>query len=259
METKIEWTARTNPDGSKTKGYTFNPWEGCSKVSPGCTNCYAETRNERYFPKDTNWGVKAPRRFRSKNYWNQPLKWNREAEASGEDVRVFCASLADVFEDRDDLIEERQRLWALIKLTPHLQWLLLTKRPQNFAMMLPWVSAAPWANVWLGVSAENQEMADERIPVLLNTPARIRFVSYEPALELVDFTPYAQSTPAIDWLIAGSESGPGARPAQMEWYRNVRDQLAGTKVNYFLKQHADNGKKISLPMIDGRTHEDVPS
>lgn len=108
---------------------TFNPWWGCEKVSPGCTNCYAATFDKRV--GGDHWGAKAGRRFFGDKHWREPEKWNRDAAKSGERHRVFCASMADVFEDRDDLVQPRIRLFHLISETPNLDWLLLTKRPEN--------------------------------------------------------------------------------------------------------------------------------
>ena len=203
--TKIEWTSTHNPDGTITPGYTFNPWEGCSKVSEGCKNCYAEERSKRF--KTVEWGPGGTRRRTSKANWKKPLAWNKQAEAEGVRKRVFCASLADVFEDRPELHKWRTDLFTLILQTSNLDWLLLTKRPEN---VMPSIDAAfeiaqesdmssdakkslfAWSlgalpnNVWIGTSVENQEQADKRIPELLKVPAKVRFLSMEPLLGPVD-------------------------------------------------------------------------
>lgn len=169
--------------------HTFNPWWGCFKISPGCTNCYAAAFDKRV--GGDHWKALGDRRFFGDDHWSKPLRWDAAAARAGERHRVFCASMADVFEDRGDLVEHRTRLWRMINETPHLDWLLLTKRPENFLSFLPWTAdGRPWSNVWLGVTAEDQEHADQRIPLLLRVPAAIRFVSYEPALgplNLVDY------------------------------------------------------------------------
>ena len=144
----IEWTH-----------HTFNPWWGCTKVSPGCKHCYAETWSKR-LGQDL-WGARAARRELSDGYWRQPLAWNVSALKAGRRTRVFCASMADVFEDRRDLDSKRERLWALIEQTPKLDWLLLTKRPQNVARLAPYGETWP-DNVWLGATAENQKWLDRR-------------------------------------------------------------------------------------------------
>ncbi len=190
--TAIEWT-----------DHTFNPWVGCTKISPGCDHCYAEG-----WARRTGGAAlwQGERRRTTAAYWRQPLKWNRAAqtplefdEITGEAVyralpRVFCASLADVF-DNQVPPEWRDDLWELIRATPHLDWQLLTKRPQNIAGMLPedWSSRpgerwrpAGYPNVWLGCTVENQTEAVRRLPHLLSNKARVHFVSYEPALEAVD-------------------------------------------------------------------------
>lgn len=246
---------------------TFNPWEGCEKVSEGCAHCYAEQRNQRFHGGE-NWGGAAtPRLLRSEAYWREPQKWNALAEREGARWRVFCASLADVFEDRADLAGPRDRLFGVIEQTPALDWLLLTKRPQHMRSMLPaaWLRA-PRANVWLGTTAENQRRADERIPELLATPAAVRFVSAEPLLEDVDLTRWlpkdrlpvnsvgacadcghdgpgpghACSAPAISWVIIGGESeersGPAARSFHLDWGRKVVQDCASAGVSCFVKQ-----------------------
>lgn len=251
---KIEWTDAT-----------FNPWVGCTKLSPACDNCYAETWARRTGHPELWQGE---RRRTSAAYWQQPLKWNRRAEADGRRLRVFCASLADVF---DNQVPERWRddLWHRIEQTPHLDWLLLTKRPQNVAKMLPdpRIGVKPWGNgwpnVWLGTTAENQEEADRRIPLLLQTPAAARFVSAEPLLGPIDLRRWVggpdedgnclrcgclwddaseehECPPGfggrLDWIIVGGESGPNARELEIEWVRNLVQQCARAKVPCFLKQ-----------------------
>jgi protein gp37 len=192
QDSKIEWT-----------DHTFNPWWGCVKVSPACEHCYAETFSKRVGQKV--WGTKAPRRFFGDKHWNEPLKWNAAAAAAGVRARVFCASMADVFEDREDLTPHLARLLKLIHETPNLDWLLLTKRPENWSErigrivapkndmdLLMWIynwgMGTPPQNVWIGTTVENQEYADRRIPELLKIPARVRFLSVEPMLGPVDLS-----------------------------------------------------------------------
>ncbi len=238
---KIEWT-----------DHTFNPWWGCLKVSDGCANCYAET-----FAKRTGhaiWGPAATtqRRTFGDKHWQEPLKWNADAEKAGERRRVFCASMADVFEDHPQLLAERLRLWKLIDQTPALDWLLLTKRPENAAYMAPCVwEADGWPhNVWIGTTVENQATAAERIPVLATIPAEVRFLSCEPLLGPVDLSPWmgerewtqvapgvrSRQGPLVDWVIAGGESGPHARPMHTDWARSLRDQCQAASVPFLFKQ-----------------------
>lgn len=232
---KIEWTA-----------HTFNPWEGCQKVSPGCANCYAERRDQQYHG-GAHWGQIGTRKGMSEAYWKQPLKWNRDAEKAGERRRVFCASLADVFEDRPELIETRDRLFALIDQTPNLDWLLLTKRPENIKKLWPfgWYDDQfTWENIWIGTTVENQEQANKRIPHLLNVPARVRFLSCEPLLGPIDLSHFANSEGeeygiqdgGIHWVICGGESGSNARPMHPDWARDLRDQCTAARVSFFFKQ-----------------------
>lgn len=182
---KIEWT-----------DHTFNPWIGCTKVSDGCKHCYAEALMDKRLGR-AEWGVAGKRVRTSNSYWKKPLLWNRKAKTAGVRYRVFCASLADVFEDKSDqpeLDEWRFKLFDLIIDTPNLDWLLLTKRPENVCHTIERVTgfsdALMWFpdNVWIGTSVENQEQADKRIPELLKIPAKVRFLSMEPLLGEVDLT-----------------------------------------------------------------------
>lgn len=283
-------------------GATFNPWWGCVKAGPECANCYAKAFDHRL--NGGHWGKDAPRRFFGDKHWNDPVRLDRHAEQLGVRLRVFCASMADVFEHRPDLVEHRHRLWRLIAGTPHIDWLLLTKQPGNIERMVPWHNWAgpeadalvevlpPYKNVWLGVTAGTQAGADERIPLLRRTGAALHFVSYEPALEAVDFSEYmwpvhpqwqvrhgtlenalkvapetvtyhrqglvSADARLIKWLIGGSESGPKARPAELDWYRAARLQCDRAGVPFLLKQFAENGRKVPLPLLDGRQHFAFP-
>jgi protein gp37 len=208
--TGIQWT-----------DHTFNPWWGCAHVSPGCVHCYAEKLAARY--GNDVWGAKAPRRFFGEKYWAEPLRWNREAESEGRRHRVFCASMADVFEPREDLDPWREKLWALIAETPWLNWQLLTKRPDIAPVLTPWRWGEWPANVWLGTSVENQEWADKRVPALLRIPARTRFLSCEPLIGPVWLGRYLENL-GIQWVIVGGESGPGARRMKLEWATSLVNQ-----------------------------------
>lgn len=208
VDTKIEWT-----------DHTFNPWDGCEhatlngKPSPGCDNCYAEAGTGARVSRGKGlplWGPGAHRQHRVESGWAQPERWFRAAVRDGVRRRVFCASQGDVFEDRRDLDAARERLWVLIERTSHeqldrepasvlspgLDWLLLTKRPENVMRLIPerWRAGLP-PNVWIGTSGENQEAADARIPHLLRVPARVRFLSLEPLLGPVDLGEWLESTP----------------------------------------------------------------
>jgi protein gp37 len=182
------------------------------------------------------WGKEAPRRFFSDIHWREPLKWNEEASFTGNRVRVFCASMADVFERRSDLTDERKRLWELIRSTPNLDWLLLTKRPQNIEKLIPWVT---WpANVWLGTSVENQALAEKRLPFLLKHKAAVRFLSCEPLLGQLDLRTWfhRKEFHPIDWVIAGGESGGGCRPMHPDWAISLLRQCQEFDVPFHFKQ-----------------------
>jgi protein gp37 len=220
---KIEWTH-----------HTFNPWWGCVKVSEACKHCYAEAWAKRVGKKV--WGPKSERRFLSDAHWRQPIAWDREAKRSGERHRVFCASMADVFEDRDDLIEARARLGALIEATPNLDWLVLTKRPQNAVRLSPWAGDWP-LNVWAGTTVELQHRAEELLPYLDQIPASVRFISAEPLLGPLELGSWLGST--INWVITGGESGPKARPASPSWFTGIHRQCMEAEVAFHFKQWGD--------------------
>jgi len=296
---RIEWT-----------DHTFNPWMGCTKVSAGCANCYAERREEHRLHR-VKWGQGQPRRRTTPSNWKEPVKWNKlplvcdncggafkerchhytdneqtykcpNIVSGYRRPRVFCASLADWL-DAEVPIEWLADLLKLIHETPNLDWLLLTKRPENWRARvglandtLPlgsdvriwvtrWVGSKalgltpqPPPNVWLGTSVEDQKAADERIPELLKIPAAVRFLSCEPLLgsaDISDFLPWKAEhqskglpsplsnalaaltdVPGIDWVIAGGESGPKARPMHPDWARGLRDQCAAAGVPFFFKQ-----------------------
>ena len=224
--------------------HTFNPWEGCQKVGPGCDHCYAETRNARFGGGVApNWGPGAPRRRTSASNWQQPLKWNREAERLGIRYRVFCASLADVF-DNSVPQDWRHDLFALIDATPHLDWLLLTKRVGNVLDMADWWGATWPDNVWMGATIVNRDEMLRDAPKLKQIPARVLFWSYEPALgDLGDLPPSLMP----DWAICGGESGPSARPMHPDWARSLRDQCAAAGVPFLFKQWGEWGSHGGAP------------
>jgi len=196
------------------------------------------------------WGGDAPRRVFTENHWREPIRWNAEAERRDGRARVFCASMADVFEPRRELDFWREKLWGLIEKTPHLDWLLLTKRPGNIKHVYPW-SEQPRHNVWLGTTAENQRWADRRIERLLSVEAKVRFLSCEPLLSAIDLTPWFKKS-QINWVIAGGESGGQARPTHPNWVRSIRDQCREHRVPFHFKQwghwspeaHGEVSKKI---------------
>ena len=253
--------------------HTLNPWIGCEKISPGCDHCYAETFARTRMGAPELW--QGARRRTAEATWKQAHRWNHKAAAKSLRYRVFCASLADVF-DNQAPEEWRADLWSLICATPNLDWLLLTKRPQNIAKMLPRDWGEGYANVWLGTTVENQVEADRRIPHLLAVPARVRFLSCEPMLGQIDLSrlnllnafgilrpvdshfpknyfdalrgksdihPVHGAEPAwgkVDWVICGGESGPGARPMHPAWARDLRNQCAAAGVPFLFKQWGES-------------------
>ncbi len=250
---------------------TFNPWIGCTRVGPGCDNCYAAVSTPSR-SMGIKWGSGEDRKRTSSSTWAQPMKWERNAQAfqaeHGRRQRVFCASLADVF-DNEVPPAWRAELFALIAATPSLDWLVLTKRIGNVAKMIeaPGMQKVGLpANVWLGATVVNQEEANRDIPKLLAVPARVRFLSVEPMLAPVDVRwafadagvircpkcmfgtnildhgpcpndgETLRNDPGIDWVICGGESGPGARPMHPDWARSLQQQCHAAGVAFFMKQ-----------------------
>ena len=217
--TEISWT-----------DHTFNPWIGCTRVSEGCRNCYAETLSDRY--GWTKWGPGETRKRTSTANWRKPVAWNRSAMKARVRRRVFCASLADVF-DHEAQAGARSDLWQLIWECRALDWQLLTKRPENIAQYLPDDWGDGWPHVWLGVTAEDQGAYDTRWPILSAVPAAIHFVSYEPAIGPLTLNRYAFKP---SWIIIGGESGNGARTMNPKWARDLAWQCYPLSIPVFLKQ-----------------------
>lgn len=223
---KIEWT-----------DHTFNPWWGCQKVAPECKFCYAEALDNRFHPEG-HWGPGSYRKTMSEDNWRKPYKWDAKAKAAGYPQRVFCASMADVFEDHAQVVDTRQRLWKVIEDTPHLIWLLLTKRPQNIDQMVPeaWREAWP-SHVWTGYSCGHPDSVSNIIHLPLYSQ---NFLSCEPLLE--DIVPELlnadiQSWPCnVDWIIAGGESGVQARRMKGSWAVRLRNECERWGVPFFFKQ-----------------------
>jgi protein gp37 len=311
--TKIEWC-----------DYTANFWRGCQKVSAGCANCYADAQSKRSPDVLGIWGPPGVGRrvVAAESYWRLPEQWDRKAAKDGVRRRVFCGSLMDWAEDwegpmhasaEEPLVtgdgatwhgshhgpgaaerlvtmnDVRRRMFDTTKRTRNLDWLLLTKRPENVPAIAAELSGfydffAEQSQYWLGTSIEDQATADVRIPALLRIPAAIRFLSVEPLLGPVDLEPWLHcdgfcpqspqpdgayhfdrcpiqpdgSKPKIDWVIVGSESGPNARPMNEDWVRSLRDQCQAAVVLFFYKQRTEGGKKVSLPELDGRVWNEYP-
>jgi protein gp37 len=242
-ETNISWT-----------DHTFNIIWGCSRYSPGCAKCYAEALAARWAFEI--WGVGAARRTFGEKYWHAPIVWNEQALREGRRHRVFSSSMGDIFEDHPTVAQERAKLWPLIRDTPWLDWQLLTKRAERIQECLP----ADWGphgypNVWMGVSVENQEWAEKRIPFLLRVNVPVRFLSAEPLLGSIQFTTICglsfnrnpdhsmarKDGAGIGWVIFGGESGSGHRPCDPAWIESGVRQCRAAGVPAFVKQ--DGGQK----------------
>lgn len=279
--TAIEWA-----------DHTFNPWVGCTKVSPACDNCYAEGWAKRAGTPELWTGE---RRRTTPDNWKQPFKWNAQHDKffaeHGRRQRVFAASLADIFDNQVD-DEWRADFWELVHNTPNLDWLILTKRPQNIVFMKPGYWDEISKHIWLGCTVENQRESDRRIMHLLRHSAAVHFLSMEPLFGNVDL-----SSPGtflwsgktfihrLGWIIAGGESGPNARPSHPDWFRSIRDQCQAAGVPFLFKQwgewaafnsldfmpnHSTKavqfdketvwrvGKKKAGRLLDGRTWDEFP-
>jgi protein gp37 len=215
---------------------TFNPWWGCVEVSRECDNCYARVWAKR--TGDAVWGKHSPRKPASESYWQKPFTtYKREAEKLGRPLRVFCASMADVFETHPQLPPLRERLWDVIERTPWIDWQLLTKRPRSVQLMVPWGDDWP-PNVWIGTSIGAPEHT-WRADVLRQIPAAVRFISAEPLLDSLYVGKRPLSLDGIHWLIVGGESGGKARPFHLEHARElIGDALAVGDLHWPLAENA---------------------
>ena len=253
MPTKIEWCEET-----------WNPVTGCTKVSEGCQNCYAERIHNRFNDTPFSQIQLHPKRLKQPSYWRKPR-------------RIFVCSMGDLYHENIQPIF-RRLVFNNIDICHQHTFLILTKRPKrmyedlcanlmfsNISKHLP--------NLWLGVSVENQQTADERIPVLLQIPAAMRFVSVEPMLEEIDIkdcingiNPYWSGRAddevrreRLDWVICGSESGPKRRECKVEWIRSLRDQCFCSGIPFFLKQMDIDGKLVKMPELDGKVWKEYPN
>jgi len=215
--------------------HTFNAWRGCTKVSPGCTNCYAEKLSHRNPATLGVWGDDGARAMAAESYWRQLPRWNAAAEKAGERHRVFCMSLGDVLEDRPELHAPRSRLMSMVPECPALDFLFLTKRPEN-RLMHGWGDAWP-VNAWLGISAEDQARLDERATHAVKVNVFRRFISAEPLLGPLQFGDAMSSWLSFfDLVIVGGESGGSSRPFQVQWARDIIGECAAAGVACFVKQ-----------------------
>lgn len=262
-KTKIEWATDV-----------WNPTVGCTKVSEGCRNCYAERMFERFHPgqkfSEVQWFAER---------LEQPLHWK-------EPRRIFVDSMSDLFHVKIPHHFISQVFW-IMEMAPLHTFMILTKRPKR---MYEWIRdcyPTSLPNVWLGVSVEDQKTADERIPLLLQTPAAVRFVSVEPMLGRIDLWklatceetfgslydhrgtyPFYQELgwpnksikihDGIDWVICGCETGPYRRPMELDWARSLRDQCQEAGVPFFLKQAEIDGKLVKMPELNGKIWDEMP-
>lgn len=230
---------------------TWNPWQGCQKVSPGCDNCYM-FRDKKRYGQDPETVVRSkPPTF------NRPRRWNKEAEAAGQRRLVFTASWADFFSREAD--EWRPEAWALIAECPWLTFQILTKRHARIADNLPpdWGDGYP--NVWLGVSAENQEWWGRRTTALRAVPARVRWVSVEPQIGSIN----PGDLRGIDWVVVGGESGPNERPFLVGWAEHFIAAGMDARVPIFVKQLGSHpigfdGERLRLKDSHGGEMDEWP-
>jgi protein gp37 len=253
MPTKIEWVK--NADG--TKGETWNPISGCSPISAGCKNCYARRMSKRlagrfgYPPAPHNFDVTFhPGKL------NRPLHWKKPR-------RIFVCSMSDLFHPLVDS-RDRHKVFCVMEMCRRHTFQILTKRPEimaQFIRLYAKFNLWPLSNVWLGITGEDQEQLDKRVPVLLQIPAAVRFVSIEPMLGniflhhawLYDYVYDRRIGTFLDWIIAGAETGPGKRPMKLDWARSVRDQCQQAGVPFFFKRDGEGRHTL-----DGRLWEEMP-
>jgi protein gp37 len=251
----IEWTEAT-----------WNCWHGCAKVSAGCKNCYMFTEKRAY-------GQDPERVVRSKTTFDAPLKWLKRHLTKGTPLPKYCftCSWSDFFIAEADAW--RPEAWQIIRDTPRITYQILTKRIERVRECLPPDWGNGYQNVWLGVSVENQDLADKRIPLLLDTPAVLRWISAEPLLGPLDLAHItgedqfynalrgtihfrerreAIATPGLDWIVVGGESGHEARPCQLDWIRDIVAQCQAAKVPVFVKQLGAMAAKSGLVKLDDR-------
>ena len=246
-DTKIQWAEKV-----------WNPITGCSKVSEGCRFCYAERMAKRLrgrygYPKDDPFSVTFHEdRLRQPYHWHKPR-------------RIFVCSMGDLFHEDIPFRDIDMIIETAIDCPQH-TFLILTKRPKR---MFTWYTRTViigggdfYKNIWLGVSVCNQAEADEKIPILLQIPAAVLYISYEPALSSLYLRP--EWLEKLGLVIAGCESGPGRRPAKQIWFRNIKDQCVNTEIPFFLKQWQEGasrnkgGKVIKMPRLDGQVWDQLP-
>lgn len=227
-KTKISWT-----------DYTWNPWRGCRKVSAGCTNCYMFRDQKRYGKDPLEIVRAAPPTF------NKPLSIK-------EPSKIFTCSWSDFFIEEAD--EWRDEAWEIIKSTPQHTYQILTKRPERIDPSFEFPD-----NVWLGVTVEGQK-TESRLPILSGCKAKVKFISYEPALEIMDFSAAFRYS-KIDWVIAGGESGPGYRPADPDWFIWVQEQCKRYGIPFWFKQHGGTKKIDGVAggdRLNGQIYQEFP-
>lgn len=259
-ETSIEWT-----------DHTFNPWWGCQRISVGCEHCYAETLDNRWH-NGKHWGAGATRKIASETYWLQLDQWNRDAKLKKKNALVFVASMSDWAEDRPELIEPRQKLMKAIEKNKYLTFQLLTKRPENIKRFTPpywWGDCLSGGdsfpdNVWIGITAENQEIWNNRKKYLFEIPCKVKFLSYEPALAPIMLTENVNIE--LDWVICGGESGTKARAMSSKWAQLMQHQCKQFGIPFFFKQWGEYneqgvrvGKKKAGSLLQGINYKQFPT
>lgn len=274
--TTIEWTATRHPDGTVTPGATWNPVRGCSRVSPGCQNCYAMGVAHRF-----SWGDGLTRlrkqttdeRARDAGSRTNRVDWTGYVQLLHEQLKVplrwrnprkvFVCSGADLFHPKVPSSFIAEVFTTMEKASKH-TFQVLTKRPRSMKQFFddyPELAGLP--NVWLGVSAEDDQRWVERVQHLMQCPAVVRFVSAEPLLgpllhDVDDVMFRDDEGRCVDWVIVGAESGPGRRPMDEDWVRDIRDDCNLISVPFFYKQRIENGRKVGLPKLDGEVWDEFP-
>ena len=235
--------------------HTFNPWiYGAGSISSESFHFHRGVT--KMLSLGAKWGTNGSWRSTARLKWEEPLAWNQEAMKSRQRSRVFCASLCDIFEDRSELVKLRGVLFELIGNTPGLDWLLVTRKPENIQKMLPAKWVAGWSNVWLGCPAEDQQGYDQRIEALLKVPAQVHFLVADPLIGAI--TLRHGKWEGLTWVVVGGESGSRFHPMDLDWARRIRDDCAAKEVTFFFNRHSGPDPKRASDQLDGQLHLNWP-
>jgi protein gp37 len=241
------------------RDYDFNPWWGCTKVSPACDNCYAEV--VAHMRGHKVWGKDADRKMMGADHWVEPQKWDKVAEKQGRRFNIFCSSMCDIMEARADLDPYREALWWTVERTPNLNWMFFTKRPDNYRTKLPaaWIKE-PRENVWLITTVEHKDYL-WRLDAVLKVPAVVHGVICEPLMSDIPLPKKFTKLGKRAWVISGGERGAGAasKITDISWLRGLRDTALSNDIPFFFNQWGEYAPTDTAGLIQvklGHNHKD---